>query len=115
MALVSLNFQSKKYFPVYACEEVGICLDLATWGPKTVSGAPVVKATLKNGGRYLGSAGGYILPPWENPRGEEHYQYSLTYDDTQITDPVTDVIGCADIESLIDGCVANMLIDLYTP
>lgn len=112
MANVSLIYQTKTYLSVYGCQDVAICLD-STWAAKTVSGAPIIKATVQNHGRPLGSAGGTIIPPWENPRGEQHYQYEFTYDDTQITDPVTDVIGCADVKSIVDACAADAMIDVY--
>ena len=112
MASVTINYQSERYYSPVGCSEVGLCLP-AAWAAKTVSGAPIVVATLANSGRFLGSRGYERSPEFENPRREELYQYTVTYDDTQIIDPVTDVIGCADIESLVDACAADALVEVY--
>lgn len=111
MAERTVVFHTKKYIPTYACQEVALCLT-DDWAALTVSGVAIVFATLDNTGRYLGSGGYPYAPRWENPRGEEEFQYSLTYDDTQITDPVADVITCADILDISsDACLWRKFVE----
>lgn len=111
MAKVKVNFQSKVFYPIVGCQEVAISLDPAVWDASRVtSGVPFVIATVENSGRFLGSANNPFAPRFENPRGEEDYQYTLVYDDAQLEDETPGnpyVISCSDIISLVDKTIAD--------
>ena len=89
MALKTVQIHSKVYVAHCSCQEVAVCV-----GPddadKVVADRPFVFGNLGSSGRFLGSGGSPFAPRFENPRCEEEYQYSFTYDDAQMeTDPAT--------------------------
>lgn len=110
MADVQIIYRTPKLFSVVGCEEVGLCLD-DSWSAKTVSGAPFIKATVLNNGRPIGYFD--LDTIWENVRGNDLYQFSLVYDNTQITNPSVDIVTCAEITGLLDSCLVDKLIDIY--
>lgn len=114
MALQTVKFQSKKYIPTYACEEVAVCLT-DVWADRVTSGVAIAFAEVQNSGRPLGPRGDRVPPPWENPRGQELFQYELVFDDSQFeTDPETDepyVITCEDIVDFTGACFWHKFVD----
>lgn len=116
MAFQFVDFQSKKYIPSYACSTVALCLTDA-WSAQTVSGQAILIGEIQNTGRALGTRGrDQASPPWENPRGDALWQYTIKIDDTQISvDIVTGlpfVLDCADILDVSgDGCFWQKFID----
>lgn len=116
MALVTVTYPSNVYIPLSACGEVYLCLT-SEWDALTTSGIGLVLATVENTSRKLD---GHVIPGYEfDPRANDVHQYVFTYDDTQITDPVTDVIECADIVEVIPySCTVGKLlaaIEALTP
>ena len=109
MADQRVIFQTKKYIPTYACEEVALCLS-DDWAGTTTSGIAIIFGTLQNAGRPLGTAGRNPGVPWENVRGSEMWEYEIVYDDAQIVgaDPL---ITCADIVDMQGGCFWHKFID----
>lgn len=112
MATVKLTYDAKKFMSFYLCETVGLCLD-SSWADLTVSGLPYVLAKIANPGRITDSMGNE-QPKFIYPRPDGIYQFNLSYDDVQITDPVTNVIACCDINSIVDPCVMANVTGIVT-
>lgn len=122
MALKTIKYPSPNWFPIIGCEQVALCLDAETWAARILSpiaGAPLIYATVRNHGRYLGYGGGPHIVPWENPRGSDLFLYDLEYDDTQIdVDPATQepyIVTCADIKDILSACLLDALVVLHPP
>lgn len=111
MADIKITVTSKVWIPIRPCQEVVLCL-AEGWEAQTVSGLGMVFATVDNAGiRYLGSGGQPFAPTFENPRDEDLFQFDVTVDDTQITDPVADVLTCADVVDVAPyACIFRKLV-----
>ena len=114
MALKKIDFQTDVPIHALGCDVVALCLTTSPWSERTVTGLPFIYAVVENTGRYLG---GYSVPRYENPRREDDYQYTFTYDDAQLEDDQETgepyVVGCEDIRSVLNGCVAEALLALH--
>lgn len=102
MATQKVIYETKVPLFLLPCQEVALCLGEG-WDELTVSGLPIIYATVGDSIRYLGSGGVPLSPIMENARQVSIMQIELSIDDTQITDPETDVVTCADIQC-IDPC-----------
>lgn len=112
MADIKITVTSKVWVPLRPCQEVALCL-AEGWEAQTVSGLGIIFGTVDNAGvRYLGSGGQPFFPTFENPRDEDLFQFDVTVDDTQITDPEADVLTC---ESIVDvspnACIFRKLVE----
>ena len=112
-----LEYQSKVWLPMYACQEVYLCLCGDEWLDQTESGNKFVLATINNTGRYLGMGGPFpTFAP--DPRQVDHFQYSITIADGQIQDdPETGepyVVACSDVCSVESVCLVDELVRLTT-
>lgn len=110
MATQTVSFTSNVYIPLSACQEVYLCL-AEGWDAFTVSGTRFLLATVENVGRSLG---GYTHPMYGvDPRGNDVYEYSFTYDDAQITLPLVNIVECEDIMEVFPyPCTLGQLLGL---
>jgi hypothetical protein len=116
MAIKSVIFSSKVYYPIVGCQEVALCLG-ADWADKTVSGYKLLRATSHNAGRYLGPRCTEAAR-FENPRGVELYQYTFDYDDDQINTEVATgkpyVLKCSDIKDIVSACLVEAMMSMIS-
>lgn len=114
MAIKHLTFSSPTFIPIApgCCPEVYMCLTATPWADRTLSGYPLVKGTIENSGRFLGSASYPFAPRFENPRCEGDYQYSISYDDSQLViNPGTGFPWEVDCASILDVMPYTCTID----
>lgn len=89
MADIQTTYCIQTYVPVKPCEEVILCLK-PEWADKTTSGLPYIVATVTNSGRAGNARYNEFSERYCNARCEDVYQYTITYDDSQlIVDPDT--------------------------
>lgn len=114
MATQKVIYETKLPIFVLPCQEVAVCLGDG-WEDQTVSGFPIVYATVGDSIRYLGSGGQPLVPIMQNFREVAIMQIELSFDDTQLLiDDETDepyVITCADIQSVFpQSCFIRALL-----
>lgn len=110
MAIQTITYKSSVYIPVGlgCCEDVYLCLTEAG-AAKTTDGNTLQAATISEG-RYLGHGGQPRLVSFENPRCEDLYQYTISYDDSILARE--DLLTCADISEVFPyACTAASIIN----
>lgn len=89
MADIQTTYCIQTYVPVKPCEEVILCLK-PEWADRTTSGLPYIVATVDNSGRVGNARYNEFSQRYCNARCEDVYQYTISYDDSQLlVDPNT--------------------------
>lgn len=106
MAFQTVTFSSRRFFSTFSCEEVALCLS-DDWTARTLDGSGIIFGTV-DFGRPLGNRGYERMWEWYNIRGDELYQFTITFDDAQlIDDPATGlpyILDCDAIQDIAPAC-----------
>lgn len=108
MAIKTVLYSTPICLRVKPCQEVTIGL-IGDWTNKTVSDLPFLTGTVENGGRELGSREDSCCCSMENVRGEDLYQYTISYDDAQLEEGI-DVL-CSDILGVSDDPIMGLVLE----